>query len=148
MNAEQVVRNFLSAYENGGVPAAEPYLDDPFSMVITFPPMNGDRNAMLGQAALIKEAMPDYRWGVQSITTQGDQVTVKMKWSGTHTGTFRLSAMMPGAPDIPATGKKITAADKFTFTVNGDKLSSVVIDSPSDGGLIAMLQQLGVQIPM
>lgn len=148
MSAEQVVRSFLSAFETGGVPAAEPYLDDPFSMVIIYPPMNGDRNAMLGQGALIKEAMPDFKWGVQSVTTHGNQVTVTMKWTGTHTGTFRLSAMLPGTPDIPATGKKVSASDKFTFAVNGDKLSSVTIDSPADGGLPAMLQQLGVQIPM
>ncbi|MCC7447199.1 MAG: nuclear transport factor 2 family protein [Anaerolineae bacterium] len=148
MNAEQVVRNFLSAFETGGVPAAVPYLDDPFSMVIIFPPVNGNRDAMLGQGALIKEALPDFKWGVQNVTTHGNQVTVIMKWTGTHTGTFRLSAMMPGAPDIPATGKKVTAADKFTFTVHDDKLSGVVIDSPADGGLSAMLRQLGVQIPM
>lgn len=81
------------------------------------------------------------------MNTQGNAVTVTMRWTGTQTGIFRLSAFMPGAPDVPPSRKKLSIADKFIFTVQGDKIAGLLIDSPADGGLIGMLQQLGIQLP-
>jgi len=148
MSAEQVVRDFMNTYETQGVEPAIPYLADNLSLSSTNPPIQGGKREFIGQGTLIKEAMPDYRWGVQSTNTQGDQVTVTMRWTGTHTGVFRMSEFMPGAPDIPPTGKKLSVADKFIFTVQGNKITGLRIDSPADGGLIGMLQQLGIQLPM
>lgn len=147
MSPEQVVRRFLSAYENEGVEAAIPYLADNMVLQITNPPLEGGKDEFIGQGALIKAAMPDFRWGVQNMVTVGNQVTVTMRWTATHTGVLHLSAFAPGAPDVPATGKKLAIADKFIFTVMGDQISGLFIDSPANGGLVGMLQQLGIQLP-
>ncbi len=147
MSAEQVVRNFLGTFETGGVEPALAYLADDMVMIGINPPLKGGKNEFAGLGALIKEAMPDYRWGIQSATTQGDQVTVKMRWTGTHTGIFRLSAFVPGAPDIPPTNKHVSVPDTFIFTVKGDKITAVTIDSGENGGVPEMLRQLGVQLP-
>jgi predicted ester cyclase len=147
MSAEQVVRDFLSAFETDGVDAAVPYLADDMTLQVTYPPLEGGRDEFIGHGALIKAAMPDYRWGVQNMTAVGNQVTVTMRWSGTHTGMLHLSAFAPGAPDIPPTGKKLIVADKFVFTVMGDQITGVYVDSPPNGGLTGMLQQLGIQLP-
>jgi hypothetical protein len=58
-----------------------------------------------------------------------------------------LSAFSPGAPDILPTGKKFAIADTFVFTVMGDQITAVYVDSPPNGGLAGMLQQLGIQLP-
>jgi len=147
MSAEQVVRDFLNTFETQGVEPAIPYLADNLGLSAVNPPLQGGKQEFIGQGALIKEAMPDYRWGVQTMNTQGNQITVTMRWTGTHSGILRLSGFVPGAPDVPPSGKKLSVADKFIFTVQGDKITRVHIDSPTDGGLVGMLQQLGIQLP-
>ena len=147
MSAEQVVRSFLSAFETGGVDPALVYLADDMTMRGVNPPLSGDKTEFARVGALIKEAMPDYKWGVQSVTTQGDRVQVDMLWTGSHRGTLHLSAFVPGAPDIPPTGKKVSVPDRFIFTVRGDKISAVLIDSGANGGIPEMLKQIGVQLP-
>lgn len=54
---------------------------------------------------------------------------------------------MPGMPSLPPTGKKVSVPDKFIVTVQGDKVSHLQVDSPADGGIPAMLGQLGVKMP-
>lgn len=147
MNAEQTVRDFLSTFETRGVEASIPYLADQLTLTADNPPLQGGRDEFIGQGQLIKLAMPDFRWGIQKLSTQGNQVTVNMHWTGTHTGTFKMSAFMPGAPDIPATGVRVGAPDTFIFTVSGDKISGVHITSPANGGLPEMLKQIGVELP-
>jgi len=66
--------------------------------------------------------------------------------TGTNTGP--LSLPMPGMPEnIPPTGKKATAKDTFVLTVQGDKVSRFVVDSPAGGGLPVLLAQIGLNPP-
>jgi SnoaL-like polyketide cyclase len=91
-------------------------------------------------------AFPDLKFEVEQVTVNGDQATVKTQISGTNTGP--LSLPMPGFPSsIPPTGKKVSAKDAFVVTVQGDKVSRLEIASPADGGLPAMLAQIGVKMP-
>ena len=81
---------------------------------------------------------------MEQVTVNGDQATVKTNVSGTNTGPLNLP--MPGMPsNIPPTGKKASAKDVFIVTVQGDKVSHLQVDSPADGGLPALLGQLGIQ---
>jgi len=92
----------------------------------------------------LKIAFPDLKFEVEQVTVNGDQATVKTKVSGTNTGPLNLP--MPGMPsNIPPTGKKASAKDVFIVTVQGDKVSRLQVDSPADGGLPALLAQLGIK---
>ena len=91
----------------------------------------------------LKTAFPDLKFEVEQVTVNGDQATVQTNVSGTNTGPLNLP--MPGMPsNIPPTGKKASAKDVFIVTVQGDKVSHLQVDSPADGGLPAMLAQLGI----
>ena len=90
-------------------------------------------------------AFPDIKFEVQQVTVNGNQATVKANISGTQTGT--LSLPMPGFPSVSPTGKKVLARDAYIVTVQGDKVSHFQVDSPADGGIPAMLAQLGVKMP-
>lgn len=143
MSVEQVARDLISnmtkmekvramltpdAMASGGVlPQAMPAIDA-FNMV------DG-----------LNAGFPDLKVEVQQVTVNGNQATVNAKMSGTNTGA--LSLPMPGMPSIPPTEKKVSIADKFIVTVQGDKVSHLQIDSPSDGGIPAILGQLGVKMP-
>jgi len=54
---------------------------------------------------------------------------------------------MPGMPSIPPTGKGVSVKDTYIVTVEGDKVSRLEVDSPSDGGIPAALAQIGVTVP-
>ena len=90
-------------------------------------------------------AFPDLKFNVQEVTVNGNQVTVKAQWSGTNTGP--LSLPMPGVPTIPATGKKVSVKDTYIVTVQGDKVSHLQVESPTDGGIPGAIAQMGVKIP-
>lgn len=89
--------------------------------------------------------IPDLKFDVQQVTVNGNEATVKAVWSGTQSGS--LSLPMPGMPPIPPTGKKVSVKDTYVVTVQGDKVSKMRVDSPADGGVPAMLGQLGVKMP-
>ncbi|MFN8418374.1 MAG: ester cyclase [Anaerolineae bacterium] len=146
MSAEQIVRDFLSDYETYGVDEVDPYMAD--NLIFRQPGLpDGGKEDFKGVGRVIKMALPDWKWNVQSIATNGNQVTVLMHWTGTHTGTFLLSRMIAGMPDMPASGKKVSAPDKFVFGITGDKISLVEIHEVANGGLPAMLAQLGIALP-
>ena len=93
----------------------------------------------------LNSAFPDLKFEVQQVMVNGDQATVKANISGAQTGTLDLA--MPGMSSIPPTGKKAWAKDAYIVTVQGDKVSHFHVDSPADGGIPAMLAQLGVKMP-
>ena len=93
----------------------------------------------------LTSAIPDLKFEVEQVTVNGDQATVKATWGGTQTGALDMG--MPGMPAVPPTGKKVSVKDTYIVTVQGDKVSRLEVDSPADGGIPAMLAQLGVKMP-
>jgi len=144
MSVEQVARDFITmitdvektnarltadAVASGGV------LPQPVPAMEAFKLIGG-----------LMTAFPDLKFEVQQVTVSGNQATVKALISGTNTGP--LSLPMPGMPsNLPPTGKKVSAEDAFVVTVQGDKVSHLQVESPADGGLPALLAQLGVKMP-
>lgn len=90
-------------------------------------------------------AFPDLKFEVEDVTVNGNEATVKATWGGTQTGTLDMG--MPGMPAVPPTGQKVSVNDTYVVTVQGDKVSHLRVDSPADGGIPAMLAQLGVKMP-
>ena len=91
----------------------------------------------------LKTAFPDIKFDIHEVTVKGNDATVKVVWTGTNTGALSL----PGMPSIPPTGKKVSVKDGYVFTVQGDKVSHMRVDSPADGGIPAAITQLGVKMP-
>jgi predicted ester cyclase len=143
MSTEQIARNFVTAM------ILEP---EKVKGLITADAMasGGALPQALPIAEVIKNAvpfstaMPDYKVEFDSVVLNGNEATVNVHMSGTQTGLFKVGF---GFPDVPATGKKVWVKDAMVVTVQGDKVSKVRIESPADGGLPALLAQLGVQMP-
>ncbi len=93
----------------------------------------------------LKAAIPDLKIDVQNVAVNGNQATVDVMWGGTQSGSLNLP--VPGMPAVPPTGKKIWVKDAYTVTVQGDKVSNFHVESPADGGIPAMLSQLGIHMP-
>jgi predicted ester cyclase len=146
MSVEQVARDFVTAAMVGGdigklkaqltadAMASGGMLPQPMPAIEAFK-----------SSADLKAAFPDLKFEIQQVKVNGNQAAVQVHMSGTNTGQLNLG--LPGMPAIPASGKKVSVKDAMVVTVQGDKVSHVTIDSPADGGLPAMLAQLGVKMP-
>ena len=143
MSVEQVARNLFSVMSDGKKVEAMLTADAMASGGVLPQPMPA-REAFKVTASLFS-AFPDIKFDVKEVMVNGNQATVKAIVSGTQTGTLNID--MPGIPSLPPTGKKVSAKDAYIVTVVGDKVSHFQVDSPADGGIPAMLAQLGVKIP-
>ncbi len=90
----------------------------------------------------LAEAMSDFRIQIDKIMTVGDAVRIEFAWGGTHDQTLNLS--MLGLAPVTPTGKYAWAQEVFIFRFRDNKVSQVRVESPMDGGIPSVLQQLGV----
>ena len=143
MSTEQVARDLVTNMNNAeklkamvttDAMASGGVLPQPVPMMEAMKVMSG-----------LTTAFPDLKFNVQQVTVNGNQATVKAEWSGTNTGP--LSLPMPGVPTIPATGKKVSVKDTYILTVQGNKVSHMQVESPTDGGIPGAIAQLGLKIP-
>ena len=143
MNVEQVARDFIATMSDPAKTKARLTPDATISGGILRQPMRGTEAIDLMGA--LKTAFPDLKFDVRQVTVNGNQATVRADWSGTNTGALQLP--LAGAPNIPPTGKRVTVPDTYHLTVQGDKVSHMEIESPSDGGIPGALAQIGVKVP-
>jgi hypothetical protein len=95
----------------------------------------------------LKTAFPnlDYHFGVEG--AEGNVVHVSDQLSGTHSGNLDLSPMGMGV--IPATGKSFSAKRELAdVTLRDDNVISWVGQPTEGAGLVAILSQLGIPVPV
>lgn len=145
MSAMDVVKEGLAATEAGDFGKLEGMVADDFAMTGPVPMPVGKREFIGLMMAMLK-AMPDWKFNATDFKENGDQVTVPLRITGTHTGELQLP--MPGMPAIAATGTKVSLpAEPSTFTVKNGKLSKLEVASTPGGGVMGILSQLGVDMP-
>jgi predicted ester cyclase len=143
MSVEQVARDLISKMNDRK--AVEAMLTEDAMTSGGVLPQAMPAKASLSMIDGFTTAFPDIKFEVTQVSVNGNQATVKAQVSGTQTG--EINFPIPGMPAVPATGKKVSFADAYVVTVQGDKVSHLRVDSPADGGIPAMLAQLGVKIP-
>ena len=144
MSVEQVARDFVRTMNDREKTEAMVTADAMVSGGVLPQPMPAMEAFNLIGA--MKSAFPDLKFEVDQVTVNGNQATVNVHLTGTNTGA--LSIPLPGMPgSIPPTGKKVSAADVYVVTVDGDKVSHMNVKSPAGGGLPAVLSQIGINMP-
>ena len=143
MSVEQIARDFITKMND--VDAAESYLTSDAVAAGGVLPQPIPAKEAISILSALKTAFPDLKFDIQNVTAKGNQATVQAIWSGTNNGPLNLP--MPGMPSIPPTGKGVSVKDTYIVTVEGDKVSRIEVDSPSDGGIPAALGQIGVSVP-
>ena len=144
MSVEQVARDFVTTMTDVEKTKAHLTADAMVSGGVLPKPMPAME--AFGLIGAMSAAFPDLKFEVKQVTVNGNQATVNVQLSGTNTGP--LSMPLPGMPSsIPPTGKKVSVPDAFVVTVQGDKVSHMHVESPANGGLPAVLAQIGVKMP-
>lgn len=81
-------------------------------------------------------AFPDMQASVKNRVVTEDQVAVEVEFTGTNTGPLQMA---PGAPAIPATGKRVLGKGVYFIRIRGGKAVEVHT-YPDRAG---MMMQLG-----
>ena len=85
-------------------------------------------------------AFPDIKLTVTNRLVTEDQVAGELEWIGTHSGPLQFG---PGAPALPATGKKVTGKGTYFVRVRDNKAVEVHTYLDTAG----LMMQLGL-MPM
>jgi predicted ester cyclase len=89
-------------------------------------------------------AFPDWHYDHDEPKVMADEIAVKWRQSGTHTGTLAL----PGIPPVDSTGKRVTIPEQFFFYRVLDELIVEIRPDPIVGGAPqGILEQIGVKWP-
>ena len=146
MNKREIVQALMDAVQKGDFASAKTMLSDDFQFSGPTPDaMNAD--AWLGMSATLKTAFPDLDYHFIVSGTDGDMAKCTAQLSGTHTGSLDLTNMNMGV--IPATNKAFSAKiEKTKIVVKDDKVSLWAVEPTDGAGLMEILDQLGIKMPV
>ncbi len=145
MNAQQITQKLVKAIEDQNWALAQSFLADDFTLSGATPePVDGA--AFLGVHRALAKAMPDLRFNYAALRGDDGSAEGIVQITGTNTG--ELALPMPGLPQVPATGRKITNPKEHVWIKSrGDKLINWQVEVVPDGGVLGILKQMGVAVP-
>src|SRR5690349_7008406 len=102
------------------------------------------KREFLTMISALYTGFPDWHYDHDPIEWHGDQLAVKWRQSGTHTGVFA----MPGMSAVTPTGRKVVIPEHyFRYRVSGDKTVVIHPEVVPGGELRGILAQIGVEGP-
>jgi len=109
------------------------------------PSMALDKGQTIGFLRVLFTAFPDHSFGFSDLKEEAGAIRCTALESGTHTGVLDLTPF--GMPiSLPPTGRRVKLPpSKFTFRVEGDRVTEFAEETAEGGGLAGILAQLGVK---
>lgn len=145
MNQIETTQVLLTAIEREAWTEAASYLTNDCTFSGAVPqPISGEE--WLGIHKAFAAALSNFSFHYQLSGEKGQQVYGRVQLTGKHTDDMRLP--VPGLPVIPATGTEVSLPmEAIVLSFREGKVADVHIEKVQGGGLIGMLQQLGVTVP-
>lgn len=145
MSNLEVAKGFANLLESRDIKGLQLLLTDDFKAKGATQELT--KQQALGFLQIMFMAFPDYRFGFSDFEEKGDFIQCTGQETGTHTGILDLKSL--GMPvSLPPTGKSFKLPKcVFTFRVAGDKVTSYDEEAIEGGGLVGILEQLGVRLP-
>lgn len=144
MDAKATVQALIYALQKGDFEKAKTHLTDDFQLSGYFTrPINAE--TWLGMSLSLKKALPnmEYHFRVEGVL-KGNVVAIMSDLKGTHQEELDLTILNMGI--APATNRSVEAGYEHSrLTIQGDKISSWVVEPNKKTGLMAFLNQLGVR---
>jgi hypothetical protein len=143
MTNSEVAIAATAAFENGEQARAESYLAEDFIYQGTFA-KSLDRTKYLALMRALKKGFPDFRLNLKIISEDSaGRITATMDPTGTHLGVFDP----PGIRPVQPTGQLVALPrHRWYFSFAGGKISQIELEDASQGGLIGLLEQIGVDM--
>jgi hypothetical protein len=146
MEIQDIVNHVLDSLERGDAQSDARYYADNFTFSGPVPePL--DKSQFLDLMAKMTSGIPDWKFNRGKLRVEGQTVIVPVQITGTQTRT--MPSLMPGMPDLPATNRSIrNPPEVIQVTFQGERVVDIHVDPVPGGGVLGMLEQLGVAIPV
>lgn len=146
MNSLETVTALMDSIQRGDFDRAKTLLSDDFRFKgLISRPING--KTWLRMSASLKMAFAGLNYHFKVDSAHGNIVNTTSQMSGNNRGALDLTGVRMGV--VSATHKNFsTALENHTITVQGGKVSSWVAEPTSGAGLMAILKQLDVKLPV
>ena len=136
-----VILDVFKAIEKDKFDEAKECLDGKFSSVILRKPVKAEEYVEVYRR--IKEGMPDAKFEIIDLTSDGDTFKAKLKITGTHTHT--MPALTKGWKSMKKTGKKINMiVTSVEIVLRSDKIMEIRNLNPEKGVAAGLLDGLNL----
>lgn len=140
MNTNNVVNEVFTDIESGKFEQANALLADDFKGMVLDKEVN--RPVYISAYRSLRQGIPDLRFDVQHVKTEGGKVKGTVKISGTNT--HAIPALMKGWHEIPATNKKVEGlVMDLEVTLKNDKIEGIKLSQNTKGLFATLLDNLG-----
>ncbi|MBK8611016.1 MAG: nuclear transport factor 2 family protein [Chitinophagaceae bacterium] len=136
-----VIQNLFDAIEKENLIEAQECLAGNFTSVILKKPVKGTE--FIEVYRRIKEGMPDVKFKIVDLTTDGESFKANVKISGTHSKTF--PALMKGWRSMKPTRRKInTIVTSVEIVLRGNQIMEIRNINAEKGVIAGLLDQLNL----
>jgi ketosteroid isomerase-like protein len=147
MSKINLLKKLLSSIENENIKEAGECLTDDFMFSGPTPEPIG-KNQFLQLHQELVSAIPDWRFNATDFREKEDTLLLTVHVSGTHT-TNSLNLPQVGLTAIHATGKHFALpAEAVEIQFRDDRIAQFKVAVVPNGGLMGILKQLGIEIPV
>ena len=145
INPREIVQALLDTVQRGDFKKAKSLLSHSFKFSGGVPgPIDGE--TWMAISKNMRTAFPDLDYHFHMDGADGDVSKISAELTGTHSGVLDLSPVGLGV--TPATHKSFaTPREHGKMTIKRDKIASWVVDRIEGGGLMGILDQLGIAVP-
>ena len=95
-----------------------------------------DIKAQIEGMKVLAAGFPDGRWIAEQPVQDGERCSAEHRFEGTQTGALRI----PGAPEIPPTGKKVSLNASVVLTLRSGRISRARVYTDR----MQLVEQLGL----
>jgi len=146
MNSTEIVQTFITALQWGDMEVAVSRIADDF-VFSGWTPQPLDKGEFLAMHSELKGAMPDYSFHLSNVQEGDEGVEAFIQITGTQMRDLSLPTF--GVPLIRYTGIDVSLPQVRTnFSLAGDKITEMRVESVPGGGLTGLLQQIGTELPV
>jgi hypothetical protein len=144
-NKVEIVKDFISAIEQGKFDQAENCLSDDFVFSGPVPKKMSKKDWLRLHKNLLM-GIPNLKFNLTDLSESGNTVNASVRLSGTHSK--EIPSLMPEVSAVPASNKNIQLPkENVTMVFKGDKISSFTVEKVPNGGVPGLLKQIGVTVP-
>jgi len=141
MNTNNLITEVFTDIESGKFEKANAILADDFRALLLGKEVN--RPIFISAFRSLRQGIPDLKFTIQNVKTNGDKVTAKLKITGTNS--HSIPALMKGWHEIPATNKKVDGLlAELEITLKEDRIEEIRNVKNTRGIFVSLLENLGL----
>ena len=127
---KQLVRRYQEIYNSHQLDALTEVLSEKLLTPLILPGLPPGLEGAKAAHQIMLTGFPDYKTVIEDLIAEGDKVAVRIRMSGTHTGSFM---------GIPPTGKKVEFTGMYIARIE----NGMIVEHWGEEDGVSLMRQLG-----